>query len=207
MADRTVGLVDYRAGNLLSIENAFDNVGAETRRITSAGDFAGLSHVVLPGVGAFGHCRRNLDASGLLPALEDWAIQAGRPTLGICVGMQLMARSGLEHGQTAGLGWFDGTIAPLIADPPAIRVPHVGWNEITIGGGLPGLTDGATMDVYFDHAYGLLDPDPDDVAAWCHHGAPFAALLRRGNLMATQFHPEKSQRAGQRILTSFLELG
>lgn len=201
-----VGLVDYRAGNLLSIENAFSHLGAMVTRITKPEDFDRVSHVVLPGVGAFGHCRQNLDASGLKPRLENWATLQARPTLGICVGMQMMADAGLEHGRTQGLGWFRGEISALTATPPYIRVPHVGWNEITLDQDLPGLAAGGRMDVYFDHSYALCDPDPIDVAAWCDHGARFAAALRRGNLMATQFHPEKSQRAGLKLLSAFLKL-
>lgn len=207
MSDRpVVGLIDYRAGNLLSIENAFRHIGAEVRRITVASDFDGATHAVLPGVGAFGHCRENLVASGLIPALTDWAINRRRPTLGICVGMQLMAETGLEHGQFEGLGWFKGEIRPLAAAPPDHRIPHVGWNEICLDQAFGSLAAGADMDVYFDHSYALVDTDSPDVVATCRHSARFVALLHRDNIVAAQFHPEKSQRAGLRLITEFLKL-
>jgi len=205
--EHVVGLIEYRAGNLFSIENAFRNLDVEVRRIRRPTDFDGLSHVVLPGVGAFGHCRRSLDASGMEPRLIDWAMVERRPTLGICVGMQLMAEAGLEYGRTEGLGWFQGEIAPIPANPPAVRVPHVGWNAIDLTAQVGALQPHHKIDVYFDHSFALLDPDPSDVAAWCDHGLPFAAILANGNVMATQFHPEKSQRAGLRILSAFLGLG
>lgn len=201
-----VGLIDYRAGNLLSIENAFRHVGAEVRRVTAASDFDDLTHAVLPGVGAFGHCRSNLDASGLIPALTDWAIARKRPTLGICVGMQLMAEIGLEHGRTAGLGWFTGAISPLSAEPPLHRIPHVGWNEILLDRDFGGLAAGTRMDVYFDHSFALIETDAAHVLATCSHSSRFTALLHRDNILAAQFHPEKSQQAGLRLITEFLAM-
>ncbi|GAB4468381.1 MAG: imidazole glycerol phosphate synthase subunit HisH [Burkholderiaceae bacterium] len=201
---RTVGIVDYRAGNLRSIANAFDHLGCDVEIVTRADDLVSLSHLVLPGVGAFGHCAENLRASGLLPALEHWALRDKRPLLGICVGMQLLADAGEEMGEHAGLGWIPGRVRRLPA-APGVRLPHVGWNAVRFVAAAAGFASGESEDFYFDHTYGLFCNDPAHVVAECTHGATFAAAVRRDNVLAAQFHPEKSQEAGLRFLRGFLD--
>lgn len=202
----TVGLIDYQAGNLQSIANAFVHLGAEPRRVASAAEMVGLSHVVLPGVGAFGFCAERLRASGLLPALEQWACVDRRPTLGICVGMQLLADTSDELGQQAGLGWAGGSVRRLRPDTPETRVPHVGWNSVNFEEAFGEYHVGDAADFYFDHSYAYHGPTHARRVASCTHGEQFCAVIRSANLVAVQFHPEKSQGAGMRFLRSFLRL-
>lgn len=201
-----VGIVDYSAGNIQSIENAFDHIGARTQRVRQESDLEALTHVLLPGVGAFGFCVDKLRDTGLIPALERWALTEGRPLLGICVGMQLMADRGEELGVHEGLGWVGGVVRELRADPPCIRVPHVGWNDVRFTEEFGPFAAGASADFYFDHSYALTAPTQGVALGLCDHGQEFTAAVRRGNLVAAQFHPEKSQSAGQRFLQGFLEL-
>lgn len=201
---RAVGIVDYRAGNVRSIANAFDHLGCDVEIVTREADLAAVTHLVLPGVGAFGHCAENLRASGLLPGITHWALQAKRPLLGICVGMQLLADAGEELGEHAGLGWIRGRVRRLPADAGSVRLPHVGWNTVRFVAAAAGYAAGESEDFYFDHSYGFFCSDAADVAAECTHGATFAAVVRHENIVATQFHPEKSQEAGLRFLAGFL---
>lgn len=201
---RTVGIVDYRAGNVRSIANAFDYLGCDVQIVTREADLGVVTHLVLPGVGAFGHCAENLRASGLLPAITRWALQERRPLLGICVGMQLLADAGEELGEHAGLGWIRGRVRRLPITDPGVRLPHVGWNTVRFVAAVAGFDAGESEDFYFDHAYGFFCSDPADVAAECTHGATFAAAVRHENVLAAQFHPEKSQEAGLRFLGGFL---
>jgi len=200
---RVVGIVDYRAGNVRSIANAFDHLGCDVEIVTRDADLGPVTHLVLPGVGAFGHCAENLRASGLLHSIAHWALEAKRPLLGICVGMQLLAETGEELGEHEGLGWIRGRVRRLpVAE--GVRLPHVGWNTVRFVKAVAGYAAGQTEDFYFDHTYGFFCDDPADVAAECTHGATFAAAVRHANILAVQFHPEKSQEAGLRFLAGFL---
>lgn len=203
---QVVGLVDYGAGNLRSIANAFEHLGADVEMVRGPDDLQSVSHLVLPGVGAFSHCRETFFASGLVEAVTRWAREDCRPTLGICVGMQLMLDASLEFGETEGLGWFSGRIEPLRADPPNYRVPHVGWSEVRFLKGFGAISEGVKLDFYFDHSFALHTTKENDVLAVCDHTAPFIAIIRDENLVATQCHPEKSQRAGLSFLDAFLGL-
>lgn len=200
---RSVGIVNYRAGNLRSIGNAFDHLGCDVATITQESDLSGVTHLVLPGVGAFGHCADNLRASGLIPAISAWAFEQRRPLLGICVGMQLLADAGEELGEHAGLGWIHGRVRRLKAGG-AERLPHVGWNSVNFVTAVAGFAPGEADDFYFDHTYGFFCSDAAAVAAECTHGETFAAVVRSQNIVAAQFHPEKSQDAGLRFLSGFL---
>jgi glutamine amidotransferase len=203
----TVGILDYQAGNIRSIVSAFETLGAQVEVVSVQDQIRDCTHVVLPGVGAFGFCVQKLQESGLLPALEEWAILNNRPTLGICVGMQLLADVGYELGESKGLGWIGGQVRPLEAKPPLIRVPHVGWNNATFIEKFGSFGQGESPDFYFDHSYAFFEPKHGSIVAKCTHGAEFAVVVRRGNLVAAQFHPEKSQEAGLQFLSSFLEMG
>lgn len=202
----TVGIVDYRAGNIRSIENALDHLGVRFVAATSPDQFGKLTHIILPGVGAFGYCAQKLQASGMQEALEDWALVQGKPMLGICVGMQLLADVGLEMGEQAGLGWIGGEVTRITTDDPSVRVPHVGWNEVVFDLPFGEIAAGTAADFYFDHSYAFHNPHRGETIATCVHGVPFVAIARRGNLIAAQFHPEKSQTAGLRFLQNFLDL-
>lgn len=203
-AKAVVGIVDYQSGNIQSIANALDHLGAAMHRVALPTDLKGVSHLILPGVGAFGFCAERLRASGLLDALEHWTLIEQRPMLGICVGMQLLADSSEELGLQRGLGWGGGRVSRLSQETRATRVPHVGWNTVTFEEECGEFRPGESADFYFDHSYAYQAPTRADAIATCTHGAPFCAVVRRDNLLAAQFHPEKSQTAGMRFLRGFL---
>jgi imidazole glycerol-phosphate synthase subunit HisH len=199
-----VGIIDYRAGNIRSIVNAFDYIGCDTVLVTEKSTLADVSHVILPGVGAFAFCMDRLVASGLIPALEEWAFVQRKPLLGICVGMQLMASMSRELGQHAGLNWLGGKVLPL--GEGGVRVPHVGWNDVSFVEPFGSFAKGAAADFYFDHSYAFFEPDQGVVIGECEHGTRFSAIIRRDNVVAAQFHPEKSQDAGLKFLEGFVEM-
>jgi len=203
---KVVGVIDYGAGNIRSIVNALEHVGATTLRVAVPADVAGATHLLLPGVGAFGFCADRLRASGLLPALSEWTLEARRPMLGICVGMQLLADASEELGHQRGLGWTGGSVRALRAAPPDVRVPHVGWNTVRFEEAFGDFAADGEAEFYFDHSFALDAPGQGRRLATCSHGQTFCAALRHGNLVAAQFHPEKSQTAGMRFLRGFLSL-
>ncbi|MGH6912452.1 MAG: imidazole glycerol phosphate synthase subunit HisH [Geminicoccales bacterium] len=203
----TVAIIDYGSGNLRSAAKAFERQGDEPILVTSDPDrVARADRVVLPGVGAFADCRRGLERlDGMLDALSEAVAAKGRPFLGICVGMQLMADAGLEHGRHPGFGWIGGEVRAVTPSDPALKVPHMGWNALALCRPHPvldGITDGT--DVYFVHSYHLAAREPGDVLATADHGGPITAAVARGNMIGTQFHPEKSQAAGLRLIANFL---
>jgi glutamine amidotransferase len=202
----TVGIIDYGAGNIRSIANAFEHLGAQVLLIGHSAELQRASHLLLPGVGAFGHCAHKLAQSGLLPAVEHWALHARKPLLGICVGMQLMADSSEELGRQRGLGWLGGQVLALPADPPLVRVPHVGWNTVTFKCPFGSYPAGDEADFYFDHSFAYHQPRLGQAMALCRHGDTFCAAVVHDNLVAAQFHPEKSQAAGMRFLKAFLAM-
>lgn len=201
-----VGIVDYQAGNIRSVINAVEHVGAGARRVVTESDLSGLTHLVLPGVGAFGHCAERLWASGLVPFLQRWILVDRRPLLGICVGMQLLADWSEELGDHKGLGWGGGVVRRLRPDASSARVPHVGWNSVRFDEAWGGFRAGDEADFYFDHSYAYQEPTHAHRVASCTHGSEFCAVIRRGELVAAQFHPEKSQVNGLRFLAGFLGL-
>lgn len=163
--------------------------------------------IVLPGVGAFADCRAGLLAlPGMLAALEETVLRAGRPFFGICVGMQLMAERGREHGDHPGLGWIAGAVEPLDPADPRLKVPHMGWNDLffcqpehPLLAGLP-----AGAHAYFVHSYQFVANNPDHVLAQVDYGGAISAMIGRDNLVGTQFHPEKSQETGLALISAFL---
>lgn len=201
-----IALIDYGAGNLRSVHNALIAAGAERVQVTA--DLAlvrGAKRIVLPGVGSFRACARGLnDVPGMVEALEDRVFHAGVPFLGICVGMQLMASRGLEHGSTPGLGWIAGEVRPIERTDPAIKIPHMGWNDVAP---LPHAADHAVIapgEAYFLHSYHFAAEDGQDVAAMTDHGGGLVAAVARDNMIGVQFHPEKSQAYGLGVLERFL---
>ncbi|MBI1775602.1 MAG: imidazole glycerol phosphate synthase subunit HisH [Proteobacteria bacterium] len=208
----SVAIVDYGSGNLRSAAKAFERVARESDyhgRITVTSEpsqVLAADRIVLPGVGAFADCKRGLDGvPGMADALEEAVIGDGKPFLGICVGMQLMAESGHEHEVTTGLGWIKGRVERMQPNDPSLKIPHMGWNQLAILRAHPlfaGL--GSGDHVYFVHSYQLNLRDPDDCLATSEHGGTVAAAVGRDNLVGTQFHPEKSQAAGLRFIGNFL---
>jgi glutamine amidotransferase len=204
-------LVDYESGNLHSAEKAFQRMAAETGAgevIVTARpeDVARADRIVLPGDGAFPACRAALDAvPGLFAAIEEAVRVRGRPFLGICVGMQMLATRGLEYRETPGFGWIPGTVARLAPADASLKIPHMGWNDLVIDRAHPVLEGLSTGDhAYFVHSYALIPDDPADLLAHADYGGPVTAIVGRGTVVGTQFHPEKSQRAGLRLIANFL---
>jgi imidazole glycerol-phosphate synthase subunit HisH len=207
-----VAIVDYGSGNLRSAAKAFERAAAENQisaeiKVTSMPEtVAGADRVVLPGVGAFADCRRGLAAvTGLEDALREAVFARARPFLGICVGMQLMAERGREFETTQGLGWMVGEVVPIEPADPTLKIPHMGWNELTERRAHPllaGLAAGAHA--YFVHSYYFRLGNDADLLAVTDYGGPLAAVVGHDNLAGTQFHPEKSQEAGLRLIGNFL---
>jgi glutamine amidotransferase len=207
-----VAIVDYGSGNLRSAAKAFERaafegglpvsvaVTADPRKVADA------NRIVLPGVGAFDVCLGGLnDLPGMRAALQESVLRRGRPFLGICVGMQLMASRGLEHGVHAGLGWIEGEVTAIEPNDPTLKVPHMGWNdlrEIKPHPVFEGLADGAHA--YFVHSYCFRPASAAVVQANVDYGGRFAAVVGRDNMVGTQFHPEKSQSTGLRFIQNFL---
>ncbi len=207
-----VAIVDYGSGNLRSAAKAFERAAAETGidaeiAVTSRPDVVvAADRVVLPGVGAFADCRRGLAAvPGLEDALDETVRVRGRPFLGICIGMQLMAERGREFEAVAGLGWIAGEVVAVEPGDPALKIPHMGWNELELRALHPLLAGlGGAAHAYFVHSYHFRLTDRDDLIAVTDYGGPIAAVVARGNLAGTQFHPEKSQEAGLQLIGNFL---
>ena len=205
-----VVVVDYGSGNLASASRALvaaaeqAGIAAEITVTAEPDLVAAADRIVLPGQGAFGDCARGLDAVGGLRDAIEHGVAAGRPFLGICVGMQLMAERGLEHGETRGFGWIKGEIAPMAA--PGLRLPQMGWNELDFVPGAHPLLDGLRPGdhTYFVHSYALRHGDPGELIASTDYGGPVAAIVATGNRAGTQFHVEKSQTVGLRLLANFL---
>jgi glutamine amidotransferase len=210
-----VVIINYGSGNLHSarkaLERAATEAGIDAKIEVSARpeDVAAADRVVLPGVGAFADCKRGLDAVlGMREALEATIIQGGRPFLGICVGMQLMATRGLEYGETPGLGWIEGDVKALEPRDPSLKIPHMGWNTLTVIKDHP-LLDGIRtgpdgLHAYFVHSYHLVPRDRSVIVAETDYGGPVTAIVAKGNTAGTQFHPEKSQTLGLKLLANFL---
>jgi glutamine amidotransferase len=208
-----VALIDYGSGNLRSAEKALARAAQErgTREeIVVTADpaiAASAGRIVLPGVGAFPDCMRGLSSiSGMIDALRDAVVKRGAPFLGICVGMQLLASVGREFGDHAGLGWIEGEVVRLTPADPTLKIPQIGWNELTITRPHPlfaGIAPGAHA--YFVHSYATRTVDPAHVLATSDYGGVFTAAVGRDNIVGTQFHPEKSQAVGLALLGNFLE--
>ncbi|MGX7952066.1 imidazole glycerol phosphate synthase subunit HisH [Tsuneonella sp. HG249] len=202
-----IALIDYGAGNLHSVHNALKAAGAERVHVTADPELVlGARRIVLPGVGSFKSCANGLKAiPGLVEALEERVLEAGVPFLGVCVGMQLLATSGREHGATAGLGWIPGEVTAIDPVDPSIKIPHMGWNDVSP---MPH-RDGALLiergEAYFLHSYHFVPDSGRDIAAMTDHGGGLVAAVARDNMLGVQFHPEKSQAYGIALLARFLE--
>lgn len=211
----SVAIIDYGSGNLHSAQKAFERAAREADldlRVIVTRDPEAVrraARIVLPGVGAFADCRRGLDAvPGMVETLEETVLRGGRPFLGICVGMQLMASRGLEHETTQGLGWIEGDVTMIRPRDPALKIPHMGWNTLDISREHPLLDGLATgedgLHAYFVHSYHLAAKRPDETIATTQYGETVTAIVGRDNIVGTQFHPEKSQKLGLSLIANFL---
>jgi len=210
----TLAIVDYGSGNIRSAAKAFERAAGDAglsardvRVVRSADGLRSADRVVVPGVGAFADCRSGVLAiDGLWQALDEH-VRAGKPVLGICVGMQLMATTGLEHGRWQGFGWIPGTVR-AIEPAGGLKVPHMGWNDLETSRSHPllaGLRLGPNgANAYFCHSYHMETAEPHDVLLTTQYGATITAMVARANIAGTQFHPEKSQHLGLRLIANFL---
>jgi imidazole glycerol-phosphate synthase subunit HisH len=210
-----VAIVDYGSGNLHSAHKALERAaresgnGTDVRLTSDPDEVRKAERIVLPGVGAFADCRRGLDAvDGMVEALNEVVIEKGKPFLGICVGMQLMATRGLEHQVTQGLDWIPGDVVAIQPADSTLKIPHMGWNTLSLRrehkliDGIPTGENG--LHAYFVHSFHLQPASPDLMIAETDHGGALTAIVGRDNLVGTQFHPEKSQTLGLALLRNFL---
>ncbi|RDE08542.1 imidazole glycerol phosphate synthase subunit HisH [Pelagibacterium lacus] len=210
----TVAIIDYGAGNLRSAEKAFSRAGMETGaiiRVTADAELVRRAdRIVLPGVGAFADCMAGLRAvDAMIAVLEEKVARGTTPFLGICVGMQLLARTGREKSETPGLGWIDGVVEAIMPHDPALKVPHMGWNTLAVARPhklLEGIETGENgLHAYFVHSYHMRVTAEEQVIATTQYGGPITAMVGRDNIAGTQFHPEKSQALGQALISNFLK--
>ena len=212
----TVAIVDYGSGNLHSAAKAFERAARDSghdQPILVTSDPAAVARadrVVLPGVGAFADCRRGLDdIPGMIDALNETVRKRGRPFFGICVGMQLMAERGREYQVTPGLAWIAGEVDRITPDDPQLKIPHMGWNTLNVARPHPLLDGIATgeqgLHAYFVHSYELKPAHRADLIAQSDYGGPLTAIVGRDTMVGTQFHPEKSQKLGLKLIANFLK--
>lgn len=212
---QNVAIIDYGSGNLHSALKAFERAARESGSalvpvLTSDPDaVARADRIVLPGVGAYADCKRGLEAvPGMRNALEDAVRIKGRPFLGICVGMQLMATRGLEHGVTQGLDWIAGEVEHIAPSDPSLKIPHMGWNTLDVVTPhvlLDGIATGRNgLHAYFVHSYHFVAQDDAHIVARTDYGGPLTAMVAKDNMAGTQFHPEKSQTLGLKLIANFL---
>lgn len=201
-----VALVDYGAGNLHSVENALKRVGAKVKVTADPDVLRAADRIVLPGVGSFKACAGGLHAAkGAVEAMHERVFVGGAPFLGICVGMQLLATQGLEHGETPGLGWIAGTVRRIEPHEATVKVPHMGWNDVAL---MPHAKRNGVIEAgeaYFLHSYHFKPRHHEDIIAMTDHGGGLVAAVGRANMLGVQFHPEKSQAFGLSLLERFLE--
>lgn len=205
-------IVDYGSGNLHSAEKAFQRMAAETGAgavtVTSDPDMIrAADRIVLPGDGAFPACRQALyDQRGVFEAIRETVLEQGRPFMGICIGMQMLATRGMEYEETAGFDWIGGTVERIEPSDLALKVPHMGWNDLVIDQPHPVLAGLETGNhAYFVHGYHFKVADPAHLLAHVEYGAPVTAIIGRDNMIGTQFHPEKSQKTGLNIIANYLK--
>jgi len=206
-----IAIVDYGGGNLRSVEMALLAAGANARLTSDPGEILAAAAAVSPGQGAFGDVMRSLERRGLLGPVRDRAAEAmrgGRPFLGICVGMQLLSERGLEFSETPGLGWIKGEVRAIEPKDPSLKIPHMGWNTLNVVNahalldGIPTGPDG--WHAYFVHSFALAPKERRVVVAETDYGGPITALVADANIAGTQFHPEKSQKLGLKLIANFL---
>jgi imidazole glycerol-phosphate synthase subunit HisH len=199
-----IAVVDYGMGNVRSVLNALEALGGRAVLASTGSELDEAQRIVLPGVGAFREAMDRLHDRALIESLRRNVVECGKPFLGVCLGMQLLADVSFEHGEHRGLGWISGEVRRIEPADPALRVPHIGWNDVERRGTSRLLCERAAF--YFVHAFHLVPQDPQVVTGTCDYGGPITAVVERGNILGTQFHPEKSQQAGLKLLGTFLEM-
>lgn len=205
-----VAIVDYGINNVRSVRNAVEYCGYSPIVTHDAHAIAGASHVILPGVGAFGDAMNNIRVRGIDEVLERHVREKGKPFLAVCLGMQLLARTSEEHTDDRlphrGLGWFEADVVRLMPNDPGLKIPHMGWNMVAKQRNHPILANirDSNLAFYFVHSFAMRCDDPDDVVGHAQYGQPVTAIIARENIVATQFHPEKSQDSGIELMSNFL---
>jgi glutamine amidotransferase len=202
-----IGLIDYGAGNFTSVFNALRFLEFDVIRVTEPSQMNQVSHLILPGVGAFPTAMRKLESLHLVEELRRQLLENQKPFLGICVGMQVLGSLGREFENYPGLGFVPGVVDLIPADQHGLRLPHIGWNELTVTRPSPlfaGMSDKPIF--YFVHSYQLRPESPENVLATCRYGVEVVAVVERANIFGVQFHPEKSQHDGLRLLRNFASL-
>jgi len=211
---KKIAIIDYGSGNLHSTDKAFEKEveslgGGEVKLTNKSEDLETATHIVLPGVGAFADCMSGLSSlPGMIKKLEEQVLKKKKPFLGICVGMQLLAEKGLEHGEHKGLGWLKGIVEAIKPADKNLKIPHMGWNELNMKKEHPffsGIKNGDH--VYFTHSFHMKCENNNDVLAETEYGCKITAAVAHENLMGTQFHPEKSQEIGLKLIHNFLQIG
>jgi glutamine amidotransferase len=211
-----VAIIDYGSGNLHSAAKAFERAAREAGsklrvKVTAEPEIVReAERIVLPGVGAFADCRKGLaDIPGMIDVLDEEVRHRGKPFLGICVGLQLMAERGLEHGVTPGLGWIAGEVRPIAPSDPSLKIPHMGWNTLELARKhalFEGIPTGANgLNAYFVHSYHLVPSTPETLVATTDYAGPVTAFVAKHNMAGSQFHPEKSQKLGLKLIANFLK--
>ncbi len=200
-----IAIIDYSMGNTQSVANAFEAIGSKPIITNDPAVLEAADGLVLPGVGAFPVGMRNLEKLGLIPVLNDLVLKKKKPFLGLCLGMQLVAKVGFEVEECSGLGWLDADIVPLSVQELDLKVPHVGWNDVvSVKDSVLLGPAGETKSFYFVHSFHFVPKNDSIAVGTCEYGINFTAVIESENIMATQFHPEKSQKNGLHLLRSFL---
>ncbi len=199
-----VAIIDYGSGNIRSVDNAFKSIGVKTKVCRDWNDLNKASHIVLPGVGAFAHGMNQLKSLSLIDSLEKLVLRKGVPFLGICVGHQMLASYGYEFEKIEGMGWIDGKVKKVDIRNDDIKLPHVGWNNVSITQPSPLFSD-IPVDpcFYFVHSYHFIPDNKALITSVCQHGSTVTASIQKDNIFGVQFHPEKSQSAGLQLLKNF----
>ena len=203
---KSVSIIDYGKGNVRSVYNALDYIGVEAIVTKDLKEINNSSHIILPGVGAYGDAMKSIRDYGLDEVLHEQVINKGKPFLGVCVGMQVLSSVGFEHGEHKGLGWLDATVIKLEKGPECLKIPHMGWNKINLSSEhslFKGFNDEMLV-FYFVHSFFMKTKENDKILASCQYGINFTAGVAWDNIIATQFHPEKSQDTGIKMLNNFI---
>ena len=201
-----IGIINYGMGNVFSVSKAVEHIGYNTKICNFPEDLESVDKIILPGVGAFEDCIKKLKNTGFIDELNELVLHKGIPIYGICLGMQVMAKKSYEFGEHDGLGWFDGSIVPIKPKDKRLKIPHVGWNEVSFKKQSP-LFDcfESNPKMYFVHSYQVKLEDDNNLDAYCYYESRITAAIRKKNIFGTQFHPEKSQDMGLKVLENFIK--
>jgi glutamine amidotransferase len=199
-----IGIIDYGMGNLLSVKNAVEYLGFDAELVTHPTNISAYDKLILPGVGAFHDCIKNITEKGFVNELNLAVLEKKKPILGICLGMQVMASIGNEGGKKMGLSWFDAEVELIVSENSKCKIPHVGWSETSYSNHPLFKDINGTPEFYFVHSYHMKCKSKNDVIATFNHGGVFTAAVAKQNIVGCQFHPEKSQEHGLKVLSNFI---